>query len=64
MESRLYWRPTSAESMFHNFTTDQVVVINANLSPQYVLISRGAYDIETIILMLNVSDVLSVRIVV
>ena len=39
----------------HNVTTDQVVVINAGSTPQEVKIPRGAYNIETIIAMLNAS---------
>ena len=44
--------------VLHNVPTDQVVLINAGNTPQKVLIPRGAYDIETIIAMLNVSDAL------
>ena len=42
--------------VFHNFPTDQVVVINAGSTAQEVLIQRGAYDVETIIAILNASD--------
>ena len=42
----------------HSVPTDQVVLINAGNTPQEVLIPRGAYDIETIIAMLNASDAL------
>ena len=48
--------------VLHNFPTDQVIVINAGSTPQEVLILRGAYDIETIIAMLNESDAFPVRI--
>ena len=48
--------------VLQNVSTDQVVVINAGNTPQEVLIPRGAYDIETIIAMLNESDAFSVRI--
>ena len=41
--------------VLHNVTTDQIVVINAGNTPQEVLIPRGAYNIETIIAMLNAS---------
>ena len=42
--------------VLHNVPTDQIVVINAGNTPQEVLIPRGAYNIETIIAMLNASD--------
>ena len=42
--------------VLHNVTTDQVIVINAGSTPQEVVIPRGAYNIETIIAMLNASD--------
>ena len=42
--------------------TDQVVLINGGSTPQEVLILRGAYEIETMIAMLNASDAFSVRI--
>ena len=42
--------------VFHNFPTDQVIVINAGSALQEVKIPRGAYDIETIIAMLHSSD--------
>ena len=48
--------------VLHNVSTDQVVVINAGNTPQEVLIPRGAYNIETIIAMLNESDAFPVRI--
>ena len=48
--------------VLHNVSTDQVVVINAGNTPQEVLIPRGAYDIETLIAMLNESDAFPVRI--
>ena len=48
--------------VLHNATTDQVIVINAGNTPREVLIPRGAYDIETIIAMLNASDAFLVRI--
>ena len=48
--------------VLHNVTTDQIVVINAGNTPQEVLIPRGAYNIETIIAMLNASDAFSIRI--
>ena len=44
--------------VLHNVPTDQVVVIDAGNTPQEVTIPRGAYDIETIIAMLNTSDAL------
>ena len=44
--------------VLHNVPTDQVVVIDAGNTPQEVTIPRGAYDIETIIAMLNRSDAL------
>ena len=62
------------QSMFHlvhvvlyrfrvaHVPTDQVVVINAGTSPQEVLLPRGAYDVETIIAMLNASDAFIFRI--
>ena len=40
----------------HNVPTDQVIVINAGNTSQDVAIPRGAYNIETIIAMLNASD--------
>ena len=48
--------------VLHNFPTDQVVVINAGSTPREVLIPWGAYDIKTIIAMLNESDAFLVRI--
>ena len=48
--------------VLHNVPTDQIVVINAGNTPREVLIPRGAYDIETIIAMLNASDAFLVRI--
>ena len=48
--------------VLHNVTTDQMVMINAGNTPQEVAIPRGAYDIETIIAMLNESDAFPVRI--
>ena len=42
--------------VLHNVTIDQMVVINAGSTPQEVVIPRGAYDIKTIIAMLNASD--------
>ena len=48
--------------VLHNVPYDQVVVINASSTAQEVLIQRGAYDIETIIAMLNASDAFPVRI--
>ena len=44
--------------VLHNVLSDQVMLINAGNTPQEVLISSGAYDIETIIAMLNASDAL------
>ena len=44
--------------VLHNVPNDQVVLINAGSSPQEITIPRGAYDIETIIAMLNASDAL------
>ena len=42
---------------FHNVPSDQVVVINGDRTDEIVIsISRGTYDIETIIAMLNASD--------
>ena len=48
--------------VLHNVSTDQIVVINAGRTPKEVVIPRGAYDIETIIAMLNESDAFLVRI--
>ena len=48
--------------VLHNVTTDQIVVINAGNTQQEVALPRGAYDIETIIAMLNESDAFSIRI--
>ena len=42
--------------VFHNFPTYQVTLINAGSTPQEVKIPRGAYDVETIIAILNASD--------
>ena len=42
--------------VLHNMPTDQVVVIDAGNTSLEVTIFRGAYDIETIIAMLNTSD--------
>ena len=42
--------------VLHNVPTDQVIVINAGNTPQEVLVPRGAYNIVTIIAMLNASD--------
>ena len=44
--------------VLHNVPIDQVILIDAGTSPHEVLISRGAYDIEMIIAMLNASDAL------
>ena len=45
--------------VLHNVPTDQVVVINGDRTDESVIsIPRGAYDIESIIAMLNASDVL------
>ena len=44
--------------VLHNVPTDQMVVIDTGSTPQEVTIPRGAYDIETIIAMLNTSDAL------
>ena len=44
--------------VLHNVLSDQVMLINAGNTPQEVLISSGAYDIETIIAMFNASDAL------
>ena len=57
----------SAVSLYTNFVlynvpTEQMVAINAATSPQEVLIPRGAYDIETIITMLNARDAFPIRI--
>ena len=46
--------------VLHNVPIVQVVVINAGSTPQEVLIPQGAYDIKTIIAMLNESDAFSV----
>ena len=44
---------------FHNAPSDQVVVINGDRTDESVIsISRGTYDIVTIIVMLNASDAL------
>ena len=48
--------------LLHNVPTDQVIVINAGSTPQEIKITRCAYNIETIIGMLNASDDFSVRI--
>ena len=48
--------------LLHNVPTDQVIVINAGSTPQEIKITRCAYNIETIIAMLNASDDFSVRI--
>ena len=49
--------------VLHNVPSDQVIVINAGSTPQQeVLILRGAYDIETIIAMMNAIDTFPVRI--
>ena len=45
-----------------NVPSDQVIVIDASSIQHEVLIPRGAYDIETIFSMLNVSDAFPVRI--
>ena len=42
--------------VLHNIPSDQMVVINAGSALQEVAIPRGAYNIETIIAMLNASD--------
>ena len=47
--------------VLHNVPTDQVVLINAGSTTQEITIPRGAYDIETIIAMLNASDTFPVR---
>ena len=45
--------------VLHNIPTDQVVVMNGSRTDErIILIPRGAYDIETIIAMLNASDAL------
>ena len=44
--------------VLYNVPTDQVIVIDAGISPHEVLIPRGAYNIKTIIAMLNASDAL------
>ena len=46
--------------VLHNFPTHQVIVINAGSVLQEVAIPRGAYNIETIIAMLNASDAFTV----
>ena len=46
--------------VLHNVPSDQVVVINAGSALQEVKMPRGAYDIETIIAMLNASDAFTV----
>ena len=46
--------------VLHNVPIVQVVVINAGSTQQEVLIPQGAYDIKTIIAMLNASDAFSV----
>ena len=50
-----------ADFVLHNVPTDQVVLINAGSTTQEITIPRGAYDIETIIAMLNASDAFPVR---
>ena len=45
-----------------NVPSDQVIVIDASSTQHEVLIPRGAYGIETIFAMLNVSDAFPVRI--
>ena len=42
--------------VLHNVPTDRIVVINTGSTPQEVLIPRGAYNIVTIIALLNASD--------
>ena len=45
--------------VLHNIPSDQVVVMNGNRRDESIIsIPRGAYDIETIIAMLNASDAL------
>ena len=45
--------------MLHNVPSDQVVVINGGYSnSSEIAIPQGAYEIETIIAMLNASDAL------
>ena len=45
--------------MLHNIPSDQVVVINGSRTDESIIsIPQGAYDIETIIAMLNASDAL------
>ena len=46
--------------VLHNFPADQVIVINAGSALQEVAIPRGAYNIETIIAMLHLSDAFTV----
>ena len=48
--------------VLYNVPTDQVVVIDEGTTQHEVLITRGTYNIETIIAMLNASDAFSVRI--
>ena len=48
--------------VLHNVPSDQVVLINAGSTLQEVKIPRDAYDVETIIAMLNASDAFTVRI--
>ena len=45
--------------VLHNVPTDQVVVVNGGYSnSSEIAIPQGAYEIETIIAMLNASDAL------
>ena len=45
--------------VLHNIPTDQIVIINGNRTDESIIsIPRGAYDIETIIAMLNANDAL------
>ena len=46
--------------VLHNFPADQVIVIDEGTSLHDMLIPQGAYNIETIIAMLNASDAITV----
>ena len=46
--------------VLHNFPTHQVIVIDEGTSLHDMLIPQGAYNIETIIAMLNASDAFTV----
>ena len=50
--------PVYTDFELRNVPTDPMIVINSGRTTEEVLIPRGAYDIETIIAMLNASDAL------